>query len=158
MTQDESVTISLRQAYQDFAKLIPSLTDEQLISPMSGWSPRDVLAHLIGWNKLMIEAASSILAGQSPEYYQDAKNDYSNINAGFVITHSSTSKEVLLTELQTSIDALEAFINTLPATELTADHGALHHSGSPATIKRIIDSLTGDYQYHTNEIMEWLNG
>jgi hypothetical protein len=158
MTQDEAITLSLRQSYQDFAKLIHSLTDQQLISPMSGWSPRDVMAHLIGWNKLMIEAASSILAGQSPEYYQDARNDYSNINSSFVIKYSSSSKQVLLAELQTSIDALEAFIHSLPAMELTADHGALHHSGSPATVARIIDSLKSDYQYHTSEIMEWLNG
>jgi hypothetical protein len=33
----------------------------------------------------------------------------------------------------------------------------MHHSGDPATIAKIIDSLAGDYEYHTRQIEEWLN-
>jgi len=139
-------------------KLILSLSDEQFLSPMEGWAPRDVAAHLIGWNSLMIDAARSILAGRAPSYYDDSKNDYRNINAGFTNNFSSQSKPALLAELGSSMEKFEAFIASLSEEELTSDHGVIHYSGVPATIGRIIDSLAGDYQYHTRQIFEWLIG
>lgn len=154
---NQDVTLPLKSAYEDFTKLILSLSDEQFLSSMNGWSPRDVAAHLVGWNGLMIDSSLSILAGRPPAYYDDAKNDYSNINAGFTAKHSSRSKQELLAELKSSMEKFEAFIHSLPAEELTADHGVVHYSGSPATVTRIINSLAGDYQGHTRQITEWLD-
>jgi hypothetical protein len=154
---NQNTTHSLNQTYQDFAKLILSLSDEQFLSSMNGWSPRDVVAHLIGWNGLMIESSLSILAGKPPFYYDDAPNDYSHINAIFTAKHSSRSKQELLAELKSSMEKFETFISTLPTEELMADHGVVHYGGSPATVSRIINSLAGDYQYHTRQIMEWRN-
>lgn len=153
---NQEVTLSLRSAYQDFTGLILSLSEEQFLSLMNGWSPRDVVAHLIGWNGHMIEALSSILAGETPSYYADAPNDYSNINARFTARYSSRSKQELLAELESSLDRLEAYVLSLPVEELVADHGVRHYRGEPVTVRRTIESLTGDYRYHTNEIREWL--
>ena len=152
----QSVTSSLKNAYQDFTKLILSLSDEQFLSSMNGWTPRDVVAHLIGWNSLMIDSSRSILAGKPPSYYDDSKNDYSNINSGFTKKFSSRSKQELLAELKSSMENFEAFIFSLSPKELEADHGVVHYSGVPATISKIINSLASDYQYHTNQILEWL--
>jgi hypothetical protein len=152
-----SATLSLRLACQEFANHILSLSDKQFLSPMNGWTPRDVVAHLVGWNGLMIESSLSILAGKLPSYYDDAPNDYSHINAIFTAKHSSRSKQELLAELKSSMENFESFISTLPPEELTADHGVVHYSGSPATVTRIVNSLAGDYQYHTRQIKEWLS-
>jgi hypothetical protein len=149
-------TFHLGNSYQGLVELILPLSDELFLSPMDGWSPRDVVAHLIGWNSLMIEACLSIRAGKPPAYYGDKPNDYSNLNAGFTRKYSSRSKQELLAELKTSLDKLEAFVLALPEEELAADHGVRHYSGSPATVNRIIASLAGDYQVHTQEIREWL--
>jgi hypothetical protein len=152
---NQDVILPLKSAYQDFSSLIASLSDEQFLFPMDGWSPRDVVAHLIGWNSLMIESSLSILAGKAPSYYDDASNDYSNINSDFVQKHSSRSKSELLAELETSMQKFEVFISSLPVEELTADHGVLHYGGSPASVTRIINSLAGDYKHHTNQIAGW---
>ncbi len=152
----QNVTLPLKQAYDEFADIILSLSDVQFLSSMDGWSPRDVMAHLIGWNDLMIESSLSILDGEPPAYYDEAANDYSNINAGFTAKYSSESKQELLAELKSSFERLIAFIHGLPAEELTADHGVVRYSGIPATVTKIIRSLAGDYQYHTKEIQEWL--
>jgi|SRR5215216_5745428 len=154
---DQNSASYLHHAYQHFTKVIDSLSNEKFLSSMDGWAPRDVVAHLIGWNSLMIEAASSILAGQPPAYDDDAPNDYSSINASFTAKYSSQSKPELLAELQSSLEKLEQFINSLPIEELTANHGVMHHSGEPATIAEIIDSLAGDYEDHLRQIEEWLN-
>lgn len=149
-------TISpLNLACQRFSNAIESLSDEQFLSARSGRTPRDVVAHLIGWNSLMIESSLAILTGIPPAYYEDAPNDYSTINAGFMKEYSSGSKGELLAELRSTMEKLQAFLQSLPAEELTASHGVAHHSGGPASVARIIASLTGDYDDHTSEIEEW---
>jgi len=146
---------SLRSAFNGFVACIRSLTDEAFLSSMNGWTPRDVVAHLIGWNRLMIQASKSILAGQPPEYYSDAPNDYRNINAAFVKQHSSRSKEELLHELHSSMRDFKSYIASLPSSELSSDHGVMHYSGQPATVGKIMGSLAGDYEEHTRQIREW---
>jgi hypothetical protein len=153
---NQEVTLSLKVAYQDFTEIIFSLSEQMFLSPLNGWSPRDVVAHLVGWNSLMIEASFSILAGQPPSYYADAPNDYSHINAGFTAKYSSRSKQELLAELKSSLEGLEAYVLALPAGELKADHGVRHYRGGPATVSQTVESLAGDYRYHTNQIREWL--
>jgi hypothetical protein len=155
---NQRLLLPLKHACQEFTQLILSLSAEQFLSPMDGWAPRDVVAHLVGWNGLMIEASLSILAGKLPAYYADAGNDYSNINAGFTAQHASRSMPELLAELKSSMDKFESFISSQPSEELVADHGVIHHSKKPATIAMIIDSLAGDYRYHTRQIKDWLGG
>lgn len=152
----QDATRLLRQAYQEFVDLVCALPEALFLTSMDGWSPRDVVAHLIGWNGHMIEASASILAGQPPAYYADAPNDFSNINAIFVTTHSSQVKSDLLCDLESSMDGFEAFIATLDPDELQANHGASHYSGRSATITGIIESITRDYQSHAGQIREWL--
>lgn len=154
---NQDAIFSLKNSFAEFTEIIVLLSDEQFISPMRGWSPKGVASHLAGWNSFMIEASLSILAGKTPVYYDDAPNNYSNINAGFVEKYSSYSKQELLTKLKSSMESLETFILTLPKEELIASHNVHHYNGSPATVNKIIESLTGDYQYHTREIKEWLN-
>jgi len=148
----------LLQAYAEFVRCIESLPEARFLTPLDGWSPRDVLAHLIDWNRLMIEASASILMGKAPAYYADAPNDYRNINAGFVANYSSTSKVDLLLELEGSLGEFKAYVAGLPLAELSADHGVIHHSGRPATIAAIILSLAGDYRHHLRQIRDWLAG
>ena len=154
---DQEVLSPLKNAYQDFVGIILSLSVKQYLSTMNGWAPRDVVAHLIGWNRLMVESSSSILAGDQPAYYTDAPNDYSHINAGFTAKYSSRSKQELLAELKSSLEDFEAFILALSFGELAADHGVRHYRGDPATISKIIASLASDYHHHAQQIREWLN-
>lgn len=153
--KSENLLPDLQLAYDDFSTCILSLPDSLFLSEMNGWSPRDVVAHLIGWNTRMIEASSSILNGQTPSYYADAPNDYRNINAQMVITFSSQSKEELLAELESSMKTFRKFIESLPPNDLWDSHGVFHYRGRPATIAGVIQSLTQDYQGHTLEIQQW---
>jgi hypothetical protein len=134
------------------------MSGQQFLSPMSreDWAPRDVVAHLVGWNDLMVEASRSILSGKTPAYYADSPNDYSNINGGFTSKYSSRSKQELLTDLRSSLERFKAFVVALEDEELTASHGVRHYGGDPATVIRIIASLAGDYRAHTQQIKEWL--
>lgn len=81
------VTLPLKNAPQDFVEVVPLLSSDQFLSPMNGWATRDVAAHLVGSNGLMIEASQSILAGKPPAHYADTTNDSSKFDAGFTANH-----------------------------------------------------------------------
>lgn len=153
---NQSALNSFELAYKNFCDCIISLPEALFLSPMSGWSPRDVVAHLIGWNRLMIEASAAILRGETPAYYADAPNDYRNINAKFVNQYASRSKTELLEELRSSMEEFEGYVQAVDQSKLTDSRGVIHYSGRPATVAGIINALAGDYQGHLNEINAWL--
>lgn len=147
---------SLKGAYEDFRDCILSIPEDLYLSLIDRWSPRDVVAHLVGWNRNMIEACKAIVRGEAPSYYMDAPNDYKHINAAFVAKYSSQNQTELLNDLASSIEELQQYVGRLDRTELDADHGVVHHRGGPATVTRTIESLTGDYRHHRQKIVEWL--
>jgi hypothetical protein len=148
---------ALTQAYQDFRACALAVPDSLFLVSMDGWSPRDVVAHLIGWNEGMITAIQSILRGEPPAYYQDAGSDYRNINAGYVRRFSSPSRAELLDELDASMLAFQQFILALDPAELDASHGVRHYFGRPATAAGVIRSLAGDYTTHSEQMRAWLD-
>ncbi len=83
-------------ARANFVLLVRSMTPEQLLHVGGGWAPRDVVAHLIGWNRNIRMGCDDIRAGRTPFYHSDAPNDYRSINAEFTARYDSTSGEVLL--------------------------------------------------------------
>lgn len=151
-----SSLLSLRDAYQDLSGLVDSLPEALFLASTNGWSPRDVVAHLIGWNRGMIAAAGAILEGRTPDYYTDAPNDYRNINAGYVARFTSRSRTEILGELAASLADFERYVQGLDPTELDNSHGVLHYDGRPATVAGIIASLVTDYRDHAAQIREWL--
>lgn len=147
---------SLRVSEQNLVACVRSMPETFFLSRRNGWGPRDIVAHLVGWNRLMIQASRSILAGEPPAYYADSSNDYRNINAAFVQYHSSRSRSDLLEELRRSLAEFVAFIQSLPVAELQKSRGVTHYSGEPATIAKIIRSLAADYQTHADEMSQWV--
>ena len=144
------------ETFSCFVVLIRSLSEDLFLASMNGWSPRDVVAHLVGWNSLMRLSCQDILQGKPPAYYADAANDYRDINAGFVARFASRDRETLLEELIGSKQVLVIFLQTVDPAEWEADHGVEHHSGGPATVARVLASLEHDYLDHTRQIETWL--
>ena len=148
---------SFERAVQEFGDCITQVADNLFLSPMDDWAPRDVIAHLIAWNGEMLKVCRGIQRGETPAYYADSPNDYSNLNARFVAEHDSQEKATLLHELDDTRIELLSYLRGLAAEEWDADHGVVYHRGGPATISRTIESLAGDYRHHTKEILAWLN-
>lgn len=144
------------ETFSRFETLLRSLSDELFLSPMNEWSPRDVVAHLIGWNRITINGCKDIKAGRPPFYHADAGDDYKNINAQFVTRYSSRDREVLLDELRTTKEKLILYLKSLDPMEWEADYGVQYHRGGAATIARTVAGTMQDYQRHLGEIEEWI--
>lgn len=144
------------EAFTRFETLILSLTDDIFLSPMNAWSPRDVVAHLIGWNRITIDGCEDIKEGRPPFYHDDAGDGYVNINAQFITRYSSQDKELLLAELRTTMAELNLYLKSLDPIEWEADYGVQYHRGGAASIARTVAGTAQDYQGHLGEIEEWI--
>jgi hypothetical protein len=144
------------RAYADFVELVRRLTPVQLLRRDGDWAPRDVVAHLIGWNRNIRLGCDEIRAGTAPFYHGDAANDYRTINAGFTTRYDSTDGDVLLSELAEASRALREYFEGMSESDWARDFGPQHYRGGPATIDRCAESITREYEEHGRQIAESL--
>ncbi len=142
----------LEQAYSSFAAAANALSPGAFLRSLGDWTPRDVVAHLIGWNRYILTGCEQIRSGISPFYHKDGLNDYRQINAVSIARYNSTDCGVLLNELADSKDELITYLRGLNELDWYKDYGPRHYRGGPATVARSIESLTGDYINHTAEM------
>lgn len=153
--QTNPQTEQLEQAVSKFKTCIQDLPDSRFLQPIHGWTPRDVLAHLIGWNRLYITGLQEIRNGEQPSYFSDDENDYSNVNAASVEKYASIDQGLMLDELQDSFQALQNYLLSLDPNEWKTDFGVLYR-GSTATIESEVAELIQDYDDHREEIQAWV--
>lgn len=140
------------QAYQDFVALVESLTPEQFLQQRGGWAPRDVVAHLIGWNRNIRLGCDEIRAGRVPFYHADAANDYRKFNAEFMQRYSARDIRPLLEELRLASQSLREYFESVDAQDWSRDFGPQHYRGGAATIGRCAESIAREYVEHGQEI------
>ncbi len=142
----------LDQAYAAFVATVNSLTPEAYLRSLGDWTPRDIVAHLVGWNVNILTGCQQIRSGVNPFYHHDGPNDYRQINAVSISRYNSRDRNVLLKDLAESKDKLLAYLRSLDELDWYKDYGARHYRGGPATVARAVESLTGDYLNHAWEI------
>ena len=138
----------------DFARCVHSLDEELFLETLGRWSPRDIVAHLIGWNRLIIEGSRQITRGELPSYDVDPGENYSKVNAKLIRQYPSTDRHELLEELRTSARELGQFLKTLDTDTWQRDFG-VRHKDSIVTIRNTVEELIDDYDHHRQQIDEW---
>ena len=141
---------------EDFAGYIDSLPRNLFLKKIDDWSPRDVLAHLIGWNRLTIEGGHQIARGETPSYFVDPGDDFCKVNAMLVQRYDSTSKQELLNKLKVTTSELTQFLLSLDPVEWEFDHD-VSYKGGHVTIRNTVDALIGDYIQHKAQIKQWVD-
>jgi hypothetical protein len=143
-------------AFQAFTSCIGALPDERFLAAMESGSPRDLVARLIGWNRLTVLGCKAILDGQSPPYHPDFANNYQRVNRDLIGREASTARSALLQTLEKTKGEVVAYLQTVSLDAWNADHGVRHPDGGPATVRRCLEELTRDYLDSTDEIVIWL--
>jgi hypothetical protein len=142
------------QSIEDFVHCVAFLNEELYLKKHNQWSPRDVVAHLIGWNRYIIQGSDQIRKGELPFYDIDPGEDYSKVNAVLVLEYSSTDREEMLDELKVSAQELKEFLRSLDSGVWSRDYG-VRHNGAIITIQNTVDELIEDYDIHKERIKEW---
>jgi hypothetical protein len=153
MTVETQIT-KLGLRVDEFARCVASLDEELFLKKINYWSPRDMVAHLIGWNRSIIEGSKQIKRRELPFYDIDPGENYSKVNAALVRQYSSTNKQELLDELQASAGELKQFLESLDHSEWNHDYG-VRHRGAVITIQNTVDDLITDYSHHREQIETW---
>jgi hypothetical protein len=154
MTIETQIT-NLDHSVGVFARYVDSLNEEVFLQKLNHWSPRDIVAHLVGWNRAVIEGSKQIMRGELPFYDVDPGENYSKVNAEFIGEYSSRDKQELLDDLQTSARELKGFLQSVDSSEWDRDYG-VKHQGATLTIQETVDELIGDYAHHREQIEEWV--
>ena len=152
MTVDEQMD-KLEHGVQAFAASVVGLDEGIFLSSFHGWTPRDIVAHLIGWNRHIVRGAKQILSSELPFYDVDPGPDYSKVNAALVRQYSDTDRSVLLERLAESAGELIAFLRPIDPGEWDRDFG-VRHKGEKLTVKSTVDDLIADYDHHRVQLEE----
>lgn len=144
----------LEIAYTNFMKTLLNLSADKFLASLGDWTPRDIAAHFIGWNRITLAGCSTLRESAEPFYFYDGTNDYRKVNAKFLEQFKSTDKKVLSDEIAATYDVLAAYLKTIPEREWELDTGIVHYRGDPATVARCVDSLIRDYRKHRQEIID----
>jgi hypothetical protein len=151
--RDKQLT-DLETACTAFMETMQGLSTENLLKFLGDWTPRDIAAHFIGWNRITLAGCSELREGVVPFYFYDGTNDYRKVNAKFFEQFPSIDREELLQEIAVTKDALVAYLKTFDENEWDLDTGIIHYRGGPATVARCVDSLIRDYRKHRQEIVD----
>ena len=150
----EKQLADLETAYASFIDTVTGLASEAFFTTLGDWTPRDIAAHFIGWNRITLAGCSALREGAEPFYFYDGTNDYRKVNARFLSQFSATDRDTLLRDIAATKEILTAYLKTIPESEWEADTGIIHYRGGPATVARCVDSLIRDYRKHRQEIVD----
>ena len=98
MTREQDLQ-TLQSAFETFTACITTLSGPVFLRQVTQWAPRDVVAHLIGWNRYTRTGCEQIRQGTIPFYFADADEDFRHVNANSVQTYASAEKGALIEEL-----------------------------------------------------------
>ena len=140
----------LRQADDDFGALkraLVGLSDEAMRRPCSGaWGVREILAHIVGWQREMIPALERLARGEKPIPDGVSYENVDDWNARHVAARRDLTVEGIRAELDASHRDFLAAAAAIPGARFEPDK----------TATRIVD-LNGPHHYreHAREIRTW---
>ncbi len=123
---------------------------------LGSWSPRDLLAHLAGWDDTNLRAVKEILAGKLPSFYAHHDPDWATYNARLVAEYGRQDFEELLALLRETHGRLLGFLEDLPAGEFWQDRG-IRVRGWRVTIGRLLEVEREDEEEHFAQLERFAN-
>jgi hypothetical protein len=147
----------LELCVEAFAGSVASLDECLFLRKVTSWTARDIVAHLIGWNRYVVRGARQILRGELPFYDVDPGPNYSNVNAALVREYADTDRSALLESLAASTGELTAFLRAVDPDTWDRDFG-VRHAGETLTVKSTVDDLIADYHHHRAQLEDFRAG
>jgi hypothetical protein len=161
MSDSESKAEQLAALRSDIAIFVAStgaIPSDAFLRVVTEWSPRDVVAHLIGWNVYTLDGCRDIQEGRNPFYLTDEAEDFKNVNAASTKRYASQEKSELLDQLTATADELLRYLDELEPAAWNRDYGVAGLSGRPSLISQHVAALAADYLGHAQEISSWTGG
>ena len=147
MSDKQSTLKLLDEEYQNFRQLIDGLDGDALTRVWFGaWSVKDIVAHVLGWQREMTEALKRMARGEKPT---PEGVDYSNTdewNAKFAAAMRGIDPRTVIASWQ------QTHMTFAKAAQAVPDD----RYGEGKTVNRLLEaSGYGHYHEHAEDIREW---
>ena len=137
-----------------FINCLQAPPDTMFLRKIDAWTPRDITAHLIGWNIYTLEGCRQIMKRETPAFFNDTGDDFSKVNDVLIHRYSSEDTGSLIDRMNTSAEELKEFASSIDRTEWQKDYGVAYKGGT-VTLMNMIDALISDYEIHRLQIEKW---
>ncbi len=144
----------LDRAVRAFERVIVELDPDAFLEQLGGWTPRDIVAHLVGWNAYVVDGSRQLQRGELPFYDRDPGDNYEKVNAELIRKHGSTDRDTLVLALESSANALAAFLRELDDGAWERDFD-VQHGDETLTVRGTVNDLIQDYDHHRRQIETW---
>jgi hypothetical protein len=145
---------ALAKAIATFAEAVERQPAELFLRAVDGRTPRDIVAHLIGWNRAAVAASAELRRGQLPACLTDPGLNFSRINALTMAEYPSRDRAELLDQLRASASDYDTMLRDLPANEWGDNHGIVLGDW-PVSNGNLAAALIHDFTHHRDEIESW---
>ena len=154
MAGREEQRAAWRASVERFIAAVEPLPEGLFLHEAGGRTPRDIVAHLIGWHGYAIEAREYIRRGELPPSLIDPGPDWSNVNGASMARFASRDRAELLGQLRASAEEYDAMLRDLPDAEWDDNHG-VQRGNWAVTNGSFVGIMTGEFDTHRQEIASW---
>ena len=139
------------------AKLSPVQMTESDVTP-GGWSVKDILAHLIGWQRMILSFHEAERRGEQPEVpgYGLTWRETPKLNSLIYEEYRETPLRDILSSFEKSHDRMLRWIDTESDADLVTV-GRFRWAGPSWTVSDYVRAETAShYRWASNHIKKWL--
>lgn len=151
MERDE-VLERLREAAEELEHLVRRLPEDWLSKRIERWTPRDAVAHLVGWSHTALQGIGELLEGQVPACLKQP--DDRTLNARWVERWGGLGREQLLVEFRASSEALVRTLGSLPEGAWARDFG-VRFRGEVLTVRDVAVAFAQECVARTERLRAW---
>lgn len=147
MSEKEAALQSMEIEFGVLLQAIEGLDSEQLTRPwLAGWSVKDILAHVLGWERIETLFLSRMAAGERPNPDGiDYINEVDSWNSSFAGGMVAISPQTVIAILR------QAHMNHVMAARSLPDE----RLSEGKTARRLIDDDVRHYEEHAQQIRNW---
>lgn len=147
MSDKQATLQQVESAYQELREAVEGLKDDQLTRAWYGdWSVRDIVAHVLGWEREMTAALRRIVAGERPTPEGADYSDFNTWNARFAAEMQQISPGTVLAMWR------QVHGSYIRAARAVPDD----RYGEAKTVNKLLEaSGHGHYREHIDPIREW---
>jgi uncharacterized protein (TIGR03083 family) len=154
MSQAERLIQRLDAARQELIDLLPRLEAHPELEIYPGWTIREILAHLSGWDDLVIAFVDAFARGEQP--HVPAYRMIDEYNAETVSTRAPLDYEHVRDEWLRTRRRLRDRLNRVPEKRFSQRFTLIE--GGRGTIADLLEIFVHHDREHAAQIMEWLTG
>jgi hypothetical protein len=130
--------------------LLPEIDPQKEIYP--GWTIRDMLAHMAGWDDATIDSLRAHLVGHPPSV--PAIRSIDEYNTLTVSSRKNLDYEHILNEWRITRQVLRTIIEQLPEDRFY--NPVIVPWGEKATVTYLVEMFRDHEEEHTRDILSWL--